>query len=137
MGDYFTHWIKTGRAADQTKLPKIFFVNWFRKDENGKFLWPGFGENIRVLKWIFERTSGVNHVVETPIGFLPSVNALDTAGLNISGNNLSALLTVDRTQWQGEADNLKNYYKIFGDRFPAELNDELNALEKRLTAKTF
>jgi phosphoenolpyruvate carboxykinase (GTP) len=112
MGDYFHHWIKTGRSSDSNKLPKIFFVNWFRKDENGKFIWPGFGENIRVLKWIFERTSGVNHVVETPIGYLPSTNAIDTTGLNISANNLSAILSVDRSLWKLEADNLKTITNI-------------------------
>jgi phosphoenolpyruvate carboxykinase (GTP) len=137
MGDYFKHWIKTGKSADPGKLPKIFFVNWFRKNENGKFLWPGFGENIRVLKWIFERTSGVNHIVETAIGYLPSANAIDTSGLNISGKDLSSILSVDRSLWVEEANNLKNYYKIFGDRFPGELNEEVNALEKRLTTKTF
>ncbi|NEE56036.1 phosphoenolpyruvate carboxykinase (GTP), partial [Streptomyces sp. SID8455] len=104
MGDYMNHWVKVGAdKADQSKLPKIYYVNWFRKNEAGKFVWPGFGENSRVLKWIVERLEGKGEGVETPIGILPAKGALDTEGLDLSESDLDFLLTVDKEVWREEA----------------------------------
>ncbi len=103
MGDYMGHWIDVAKDKDQSKLPKIYYVNWFRKDENGTFVWPGFGENGRVLKWIVERLEGKAEGVETPIGILPTKEALDTDGLDLSDADLDFLLTVDKDVWREEA----------------------------------
>ena len=118
MGDYFKHWLDTGNNADPEKLPKIFYVNWFRKDEHGKFLWPGFGDNIRVLKWIFERLDNADGAVETPIGYLPDTGALDISGMNISNEALDKLLCVNKKEWLAEAEEIEQYYKTFGERLP-------------------
>ncbi len=117
MGDYFKHWIKIGESADPEKLPKIFYVNWFRKDTGGKFLWPGFGDNIRVIKWIFERLDD-SVAVETPIGYLPEGSSLDTTGLKISDDSLSKLLCVDKGEWLAEVKEIREYYKTFGEALP-------------------
>ena len=132
MGDYFKHWIEVGKKADASKLPHIFYVNWFRKDEKGKFMWPGYGDNIRVLEWIFNRVNGKEDFVEIPFGKIPAEGALDVEGLNINKETLKKLFTVSKEQGLGEVAELRTYYKMFGDRLPKELNDELDALEKRL-----
>ncbi|NKB23066.1 MAG: phosphoenolpyruvate carboxykinase (GTP) [Kiritimatiellae bacterium] len=132
MGDYLRHWINIGQQGDADKLPKIYYINWFRKDESGKWLWPGFGENSRVLKWIFERCDNQAEAVETPIGYLPNPTALDIEGLDISEENLAKLLAVDIEGWASEIPGIRDHYAQFGDRLPTELDKELNNLEKRL-----
>jgi phosphoenolpyruvate carboxykinase (GTP) len=132
MGDYFAHWLKIGKKADSDKLPKIYYVNWFRQDENGKFLWPGYGENSRVLKWIFERIEGKAQAIDTPIGRLPADGALDVSGLKIGPEALKRLLTVDLDGWTKEVPSIKEHFAKFGDRLPSEMNDEVKKLEERL-----
>jgi phosphoenolpyruvate carboxykinase (GTP) len=132
MGDYFNHWIKTGEKADENKLPRIFYVNWFRKDENGKFIWPGFGDNIRVLKWILERVEGKENFVESPIGRLPKPGSIDTTGLDITEQSMNKLFEVDKESGLRELEELKGYFKLFGDRLPKQLSEEVNLLEARL-----
>ncbi len=132
MGDYFGHWLKMGKRADPAKLPRIYFVNWFRKDENGKFVWPGYGENSRVLKWIVGRLDGEVEAQLTPIGYLPTKASLDTSGLMISDQHLELLLSVDIDVWIEEASLIPPAYEKFGDRFPSELWDEHAALVERL-----
>jgi phosphoenolpyruvate carboxykinase (GTP) len=131
MGDYFAHWLKIGKRAG-AKLPKIFYVNWFRQDQNGKFLWSGFGENSRVLKWIFERCDGKVHAKETPIGRIPEVADLDTTGLDIQGAQVEELLGVDIDGWLAEVPRIKEHFAHFGTHLPDGLNLELKALEDRL-----
>mgnify|MGYP001558905895 CR=1 FL=1 len=132
MGDYFAHWLAIGSHADAKKLPKIFYVNWFRKSADGKFLWPGFGENSRVLKWAFERIDGRGQAVETPIGYLPAKGALDTAGLPIAAGAIEQLLSVDKEQWGKEVTSIKKHFTKFAGHLPAGLSEELAALEQRL-----
>jgi phosphoenolpyruvate carboxykinase (GTP) len=133
MGDYFAHWLKVGASTDAEKLPKIYFVNWFRKNDEGKYVWPGFGENSRVLKWISERLAGTADATDTPIGRVPTRDALDTDGLDISDESLDLLLTVDAPTWREEAALVKPHYERFGDHLPAALWDELGKLEDRLS----
>jgi phosphoenolpyruvate carboxykinase (GTP) len=132
MGDYFAHWLKLGASANPSKLPRIYYVNWFRQDKNGKFLWPGYGENSRVLKWIFERCDGKVHAKETPIGRIPDVADLDTTRLDINGAHVDELLSVDIGGWMAEVPLIKEHFAKFGDRLPKGLQDEVGALEKRL-----
>jgi phosphoenolpyruvate carboxykinase (GTP) len=132
MGDYFGHWLRIGKQSDPEKLPRIYFVNWFRKDENGKFVWPGFGDNSRVLKWIVERLEGKAEAVDTPIGRLPSKQALDTTGLDLTDDQLDLLLTVDPSVWKEEASLIPQHYDRFADHLPNELWDEYEALVERL-----
>jgi len=133
MGDYFGHWIKIGESApDKAKLPKIFNVNWFRKDSNSKFLWPGYGDNIRALKWIFERTEGTAEATETEIGFVPKQNSIDVVGLNGTAAKMPELLKVDKSEWLKEADLIKEHYKRFGNKLPAELQKQFDGLVTRL-----
>jgi phosphoenolpyruvate carboxykinase (GTP) len=132
MGDYFAHWLSFAGRTDREKLPKVFFVNWFRKDDNGEFLWPGYGENSRVLKWIFERVEGTGKALETPIGYLPAPGALDLSGLDIPEDAVKQLLAVEKDGWLSEVDGLSKYYDEFGDRLPAELREQLAALKARL-----
>ncbi len=134
MGDYFKHWLKIGTQADATKLPKIFYVNWFRKTADGKWLWPGYGENSRVLKWIFERVSGEGKALETPIGFMPTEDAIDRSGLDVSQDDMKELLKVNKEEWLKEVASIREHYKKFGDKLPKELANELDSLEKRLQA---
>jgi phosphoenolpyruvate carboxykinase (GTP) len=135
MGDYFAHWLKVGaNAADPAKLPKIFFVNWFRKD-GGKFVWPGYGENSRVLKWIFERLEGEAQAVDTAIGRLPAKGSLDVSGLDLSDDKLTLLLSVDGDVWREEAALIPAFYERFGDRMPPALWGQYEALMARLGAK--
>ncbi len=132
MGDYFAHWLKIGKKSTADKLPKIFFVNWFRKTKEGKWLWPGYGENSRVLKWVFERASGEGKAQESAIGYLPTEDAIDTAGLKVSAEDMKELLRVNKDEWFTEIETIKEHYAKFGNRLPKELNDELAALVARL-----
>ena len=132
MGDYFAHWLEIGKRSDAAKLPKIFYVNWFRTDENGKFLWPGYGENSRVLKWIFERCDNKVHAVDTPIGRLPEPGDLDTQGLSMNEANLAKLLSVDVAGWRAEIPLIEKHFAQFGDRLPQGLKDEVKGLAERL-----
>ncbi len=132
MGDYFSHWLDIGKKADADKLPGIFYVNWFRKSANGKFLWPGFGENSRVLKWVIERVSGEGKADKTPIGWVPTKDALYLDGLDISSVDLEELLKVDTEDWKEQIPLIRKHFEIFGDKLPTGLQDELDALEKRL-----
>ncbi len=131
-GDYFNHWITVGKDNDATKLPKIFYVNWFRRDDEGGFLWPGFGENSRVLKWVVERIEGQAGAVETPIGYVPTADALDTDGLDVSDAQLEAALAVDVEEWKAEIPQIQEWFEKFGDDLPAVLWTELDALKARL-----
>jgi phosphoenolpyruvate carboxykinase (GTP) len=131
MGDYFAHWLNVGKAPG-AKMPKIFFVNWFRKDERGKFLWPGYGENSRVLKWIFERCNGTAHAVETPIGRLPRPEDLDTRGLDMAPGALSKLLSVDVPGWLAEVPLINSFFEEIGEHLPPALREEALQLERRL-----
>ena len=133
MGDYLKHWLKIGEKADPENLPKLFYVNWFRKDDEGNWLWPGFGENSRVLKWIFERTSGEGKAVKTPIGYMPTADAIDTDGLDVSEKDMNELLAVDKEKWLQEVESIKEYYNIYGERLPEELAKQLAALESAFT----
>ena len=132
MADYFHHWLSFGKTADVSKLPNIYFVNWFRKDPFGQFLWPGFGENSRVLKWICERVEGKAEARVTPIGNLPTTESLDLTGLRISRQTIEALLSVDGEGWSEEAENIAAYYKQFGNRIPGELLQQLERLRRNL-----
>jgi phosphoenolpyruvate carboxykinase (GTP) len=132
MGDYFGHWLDVGRSGDPEKLPRIYYVNWFRKDSGGRFVWPGFGENSRVLKWIVARLNGTAEAVDTPIGRLPAEGALDTEGLDLSDADLDLLLSVDRDAWREEAALVPEFFQKFGDHLPKELWEEYEALVKRL-----
>ena len=132
MGDYFKHWLEIGEKTTSEKLPKIFFVNWFRKDENGNFIWPGFGDNIRVLKWIFERTENTNNAVDSVIGYLPAKGAIDISGLDISDSDIELLFSIQKDKWKAEVEDIAEYYKIFGDRLPEGLKEELKNLGRRL-----
>jgi phosphoenolpyruvate carboxykinase (GTP) len=134
MGDYFGHWLKVGASADASKLPKIFWVNWFRKSPEGKFLWPGFGENSRVLKWVLERAAGGSDAVDTAIGRTPAAGALDTTGLDLDAGTLAELLAVDNEAWRQEIPQIEAHYAGIGAAVPDELRDQLAALEKRLSA---
>ena len=132
MGDYFGHWLKIGGMTDPGKLPRIYAVNWFRKNADGTFAWPGFGENSRVLKWITERLNGQAEAQPTAIGNLPADGALDTDGLDISDADLKLLQSVDTGTWQDEADHTREYFTIFGSHLPEQLWDEHEALLERL-----
>jgi phosphoenolpyruvate carboxykinase (GTP) len=134
MADYFGHWLKIGQKADASKLPRIYFVNWFRKDLHGKFVWPGYGENSRVLKWIVQRLEGVAESHDTPIGRLPVAESLDVDGLQLSEDHLHLLLSVDRSVWKEEASLIPSYYERFAERLPKALWDEHEALLQRLEA---
>ncbi len=132
MGDYFAHWLKMGQGRDASKLPRIFFVNWFRKDQDGRFVWPGFGDNVRVLKWISERIDGDAEAVDTAVGRVPSVTALDSSGLDLTPAQLSILLDVDAGVWAEEAALIPDFYRQFGDRLPNALWGQHAALVARL-----
>ncbi|MBI2709037.1 MAG: phosphoenolpyruvate carboxykinase (GTP) [Actinobacteria bacterium] len=133
-GDYFAHWLEIGRATDPEKLPKLFWVNWFRKDEDGSFLWPGFGDNARVLKWVLERVDGTGAASDTQIGRVPTPEALDVSGLDLPEGTVEKLLTVDPEAWRSEVELIEGHYDFIGERLPDELRDELRALEKRLAS---
>lgn len=131
MGDYFGHWIEMGKILGD-KAPKIFNVNWFRLDEDGKFMWPGFGDNFRVLEWIIKRCEGKADAVETPIGYLPRPEDINLEGLDMDMETLKKILTVDNEKWTAETKEIEEYYKIFGDKLPVELRAELEGLKERL-----
>ena len=132
MGDYFAHWLSFPQRTDRAKLPKIYFVNWFRKDENGKWLWPGYGENSRVLEWICERAEGKGRAQKTPIGNLPTADGLDMSGLDLPANDLKQLLAVDAAGWKREVEDVAANYARLGSHLPKALNEQLDALRRRL-----
>ncbi len=132
MGDYFGHWLDMGTKTTPEKLPKIYYVNWFRKNKDDKFIWPGFGENSRVLKWIFERTEGKAPAVKTAIGNLPKPDSIDISGLELTKEDMEELLHVDSEVWEQEYIELIDYFRLFGDKLPQGIKDELEALHKRL-----
>jgi phosphoenolpyruvate carboxykinase (GTP) len=132
MADYFGHWLQLGRR-DGAVLPRIFYVNWFRKDPgDGHWLWPGFGENARVLEWIFRRCDDAVDAQQTPIGLVPTPEALDTDGLDLAAEDLAELLRVDPAEWLAEIDPVREFYAQFGKKLPDELRAQLDALEQRL-----
>jgi len=130
MGDYFGHWLKMGKILKNP--PKIFFVNWFRKDDTGKFLWPGFGENIRVLKWIIERTKNKAQAQETHIGLVPDLKSFDMTGLSISDSNMKKVFSIDEGKWDTELKEAEEFFEKFGNHMPQELHEEFDILEKKL-----
>ena len=131
MGDYWKHWLEMGKIIPNA--PKIFHVNWFRTDDEGHFIWPGFGDNMRVLLWILDRCAGKADAVETPIGYVPYAEDINIEGLDISRDTIRDLLTVDKEAWLADVENIKDFYKLVGDHVPAEMYDELEALETRLS----
>lgn len=131
FGDYFRHWLDLG-MKDDAKLPKLFYVNWFRKDSDGKFIWPGFGENTRVLKWVLERISDSGKAVETPIGMVPTHDAIDISGLDLTEDDLRTLLSVDTEEWRTELALIQDHYASIGQRLPIELTNQLDELASRL-----
>ena len=132
MADYFSHWLAIGKNTDKAQLPKIFFVNWFRRDDDGRYLWPGYGENSRVLKWVFERVAGQAEAVHTPIGLLPGEDDIDLTGLSISDADLHDLLTVDTAGWKEALPQIRQHYAQFDGKMPAQLSTALDALEQQL-----
>ena len=132
MADYFAHWLSLGKKTSAEKLPQIFFVNWFRRDNDGRFLWPGYGENSRVLKWIFERLEGKVDAQKTAIGLLPAKSSLDVGGLNISADDLGAITSLDTAGWREAVPQIREHFAVFGDRLPTKLHDSLNSLESAL-----
>jgi phosphoenolpyruvate carboxykinase (GTP) len=132
MADYWGHWLSFRDRMEESKLPRIFYVNWFRKAPDGRWLWPGYGENSRVLEWIFERCAGRAEAVETPIGYLPAPGAIDTRGLKISPEDMAELLRVDRGEWRAELPAIADYFARFADRLPGPIADQLEGLKKRL-----
>ncbi len=132
MADYFAHWLTFSERFDEAKLPKIFYVNWFRKGDDGRWLWPGYGENSRVLEWVFERSAGRGDAVETPIGYVPSATALNVEGLNVTAADMTELLTVHHDEWRDEVPRIREHYATFADHLPSKLADEVDALEARL-----
>jgi phosphoenolpyruvate carboxykinase (GTP) len=136
MADYFAHWLTFSERFDEDKLPKIFYVNWFRKGTDGRWLWPGYGENSRVLEWVFERTAGRGDAVETPIGFVPSMSALNVEGLNVTAADMSELLTVHNDEWRHEVPRIREHFAEFGDELPAKLHAEVDRLEAKLVQTT-
>ena len=131
MADYWGHWLNMGQTAG-AKMPKIYYVNWFRKNEAGKFMWPGFGENSRVLKWVFERCAGTADAIETAIGNMPTLDGIDFDGLNMSEEDIANLMRVDTDGWLSELDGIEEYYATFADHLPAELSSQVQALRERL-----
>jgi phosphoenolpyruvate carboxykinase (GTP) len=131
MAEYFAHWLRIGRR-EGAQLPKIFYVNWFRKDDEGRFLWPGFGENSRVLAWIVQRCAGKADATETPIGLVPAEGALDVEGLDIAAADLEELFAIDPDEWREQLPQVHEYYAKFGEDLPDELTAQLAALEQRL-----
>jgi phosphoenolpyruvate carboxykinase (GTP) len=131
-GDYFQHWIEVGKAHNASRLPRIFYVNWFRRDADGGFLWPGFGENSRVLKWVVERIEGTAAAVETPIGHVPTADSLDIEGLDMTEDDLRRVLEVDVDEWRAELPLITEWFETMGDKLPTVLWSELDGLKARL-----
>ncbi len=135
ISDYINHWLEMGKLSSQDILPKIFYVNWFRKNREGQYLWPGYGENIRVLKWIFERLDNKDNVIKSKIGYLPDLNEFDLSGLNIDSDQLKELFFVNDSEWQEEINSIREHYQLYGDLLPKELKKQLQELEKRMQAR--
>ena len=133
-GDYMAHWLSIGASSDAEKLPKLFWVNWFRKDQDGQFMWPGYGENIRVLKWVLEHLDGQADAVDTPIGLVPTVGAIDRSGLDLDDATMAAILEVDRDSWKGEIPLIAEHFAFIGERLPSGVASHLDELEDRLAA---
>jgi phosphoenolpyruvate carboxykinase (GTP) len=133
MGDYFEHWLAMPNRTDVANLPRIYGVNWFRKDADGSFLWPGFGDNARVLEWICRRLEGTAAGEETPIGTVPRPDDLDLDGLDATADQVAEALTVDRDEWRAELPTIRAHFDTFGDRLPSALRDELEQLEQNLS----
>ena len=131
MADYFQHWLDMGRKMESP--PKIFHVNWFRTDRQGRYLWPGFGENLRVLEWILDRARGGGEARETPIGFIPKPNAIDLTGLDLSREAMEELLSLDHEAWLSDLKLQEDFFSTFGARFPSEIKNQLQELRKRLS----
>ena len=134
MGDYFAHWLKMGRTL--SRPPRIFHVNWFRTGHDGRFLWPGFGENLRVLMWMIARVKGTAAGTETPIGVVPAADALNVDGLDLGRADVERLLRVDRDEWAAEVPEIRAFFDRFGDRLPAELSRALESLSLHVTTAT-
>ncbi|MDH2903585.1 MAG: phosphoenolpyruvate carboxykinase (GTP) [Actinomycetota bacterium] len=132
MADYFGHWLSFAQNHDESTLPKIFYVNWFRKGEDGRWLWPGFGENSRVLEWVFNRVAGEADALDTPIGFVPTLDSLDVTGVNVSSADMAELLNVNVDEWRAEVPGIREYYAKFAERLPQELHAQVDQLEARL-----
>lgn len=135
VADYIQHWLDMTKLTDESKLPKIYSVNWFRKDEEGHFIWPGYGENIRVLEWIFERSEGTAGAHKTAVGYVPSVKDLNTRGLNVDNADMETLLNIDKDAWLEEAASIHDHFDSYGEKMPQVLFDELKGLEDRLQAE--
>jgi phosphoenolpyruvate carboxykinase (GTP) len=133
-GDYMAHWLSIGASSDAENLPKLFWVNWFRKDQDGQFMWPGYGENIRVLKWVLEHLDGEADAVDTPIGLVPTVDAIDRSGLDLDDATMAAILEVDRDSWKGEIPLIAEHFAFIGERLPSGVASHLDELEDRLAA---
>jgi phosphoenolpyruvate carboxykinase (GTP) len=134
MGDYFAYWLSIGRDHDTARLPRIFYVNWFRKTPEGRYLWPGFGDNSRVLEWVFDRCQGTAEAVDTPIGRVPAPGSLDLEGVEIAPEDLEQLLRVDIDEWRDEVPSIREHLATFGDQLPPALRHQLDALAERLNA---
>jgi phosphoenolpyruvate carboxykinase (GTP) len=132
MADYMAHWLRIGEQGDPDKLPRIFYVNWFRKDDEGKFLWPGFGENSRVLEWVFRRCDGEAEAVSSPIGYVPAEGEINTEGLDISAEAMRELITVDEDGLRDELPQVEEHLAAFGDRLPSAVRAQLETLKDRL-----
>jgi phosphoenolpyruvate carboxykinase (GTP) len=132
VGDYFQHWIDLGKNSDESKLPKVFFVNWFRRGEGGKFLWPGFGENSRVLKWVIDRIEHKAGGQHTPIGIVPAVEDLDFDGLDVDSDDVAQALAVDPAEWRKELPLIEEWFEFVGEKLPTGVKDEFEALKQRL-----
>ncbi|HSA39087.1 MAG TPA: phosphoenolpyruvate carboxykinase domain-containing protein, partial [Mycobacterium sp.] len=132
VGDYFQHWINIGKNSDESKLPKVFFVNWFRRGDDGRFLWPGFGENSRVLKWVIERIEGSGEGASTPIGVVPTAADLDLNGLDVTLADVEEALKVDADEWRAELPLIQEWFDFVGDKLPTGIKDEFDALKQRL-----
>ena len=133
MADYFAHWLQIGAAAPATLLPKIFYVNWFRKNADGKWLWPGYGDNSRVLEWVFNRVAGEAGGRRHPIGWVPGTGDIDVEGIDVTEDDMAELLRVDAAEWRAEVPSIREHYAEFGDRLPDALTAEVDDLEKRLS----
>ena len=132
VGDYFSHWLSIGDRTEAARLPKLFWVNWFRKDAGGSFMWPGFGENIRVLQWVVDRVAGTGSATDTPIGLVPTIDAIDRTGLDVDNETMAHLLSVDPSSWGHEVALINEHYSMIGDRLPKRLDAELDDLRQRL-----
>jgi phosphoenolpyruvate carboxykinase (GTP) len=132
VGDYMQHWIDIGKNSDESLLPQVFFVNWFRRGEDGRFLWPGFGENSRVLKWIVERIEHQAGGRSTPIGIVPSAEDLDLGGLDVNADDVAEALTVNASEWRAELPLIEEWFDFVGEKLPTGIKDEFAALKDRL-----